>query len=51
MIKGDEVKWLPAIDVNRVMFGFQVMIIVFFLVVRSVMKARAKAVVEASKAH
>lgn len=42
VIKGDEVRWMPAVDVNRLMMGFQVVLIVFFLVVRSVMKARAK---------
>jgi len=40
VIKGDEVKWLPAIDVNRLMLGFQIVMIVFFLAVRSVAKAR-----------
>ena len=36
VIKGDKVQWLPAIDVNRLMLGFQVALVVFFLVVRSV---------------
>ena len=40
VIKGDDVKWLPAIDVNRLMLGFQIVLIVFFLAVRSVAKAR-----------
>ena len=43
VIKGDSVTWLPAIDVNRLMLGFQVVMIVFFLTVRSIAKARAKA--------
>lgn len=43
VIKGDDVRWMPAVDVNRLMFGFQIVMIVFFLVVRSVMKARAAA--------
>ena len=43
VIKGDDVRWMPAVDVNRLVFGFQVVLIVFFLVVRSVAKARAKA--------
>ena len=50
VIKGDEVKWLPAIDVNRVAFGFQLMMIVLFLVVRSVLKSHDKALIEAAKA-
>jgi uncharacterized spore protein YtfJ len=51
VIKGEAVTWLPAIDVNRLMFGFQVVMIVFFLVIRSVSKTRAKAKVEVAKAH
>ncbi len=40
VIKGNDVKWLPAVDVNRLMFGFQLMFIVFFLVVRSIARSR-----------
>lgn len=40
VIKGNDVTWMPAIDVNRMMFGFQIVMIVFFLVVRSVAKSR-----------
>jgi uncharacterized spore protein YtfJ len=43
VIKGDEVRWLPAVDVNRMMFGFQVVMVVFFLAMRSIAKARAAA--------
>ena len=50
VIKGDSVSWLPAIDVNRLMLGFQVVMIVFFLTVRSVMKARAAAKLEEVRA-
>ena len=42
VIKGDDVRWMPAVDVNRLMVGFQVVAIVFLLVIRSVAKARAK---------
>jgi len=42
VIKGEDVRWVPAVDVNRLMLGFQIVLIVFFLVVRSVAKARAK---------
>lgn len=42
VIKGNDVSWMPAIDVNRMMFGFQIMFIVFFLVMRSIAKTRAK---------
>lgn len=41
VIRGDEVRWLPAVDVNRLLFGFQVALIVFLLVVRSIVRARA----------
>ena len=51
VIKGDSVTWLPAVDVNRLMFGFQVVMVVFFLVMRSIQKSRAKAIVEAAKAR
>ena len=40
VIKGNDVSWMPAVDVNRLMFGFQVVLVVFFLAVRSVAKAR-----------
>jgi uncharacterized spore protein YtfJ len=46
VIKGDTVTWLPAIDVNRLMLGFQIVMIVFFLTLRSIMKARAAARME-----
>ena len=41
VVKGDKVTWMPAVDVNRLMFGFQVTLIVFFLVMRSIAKSRA----------
>jgi len=50
VIKGDSVTWLPAVDVNRMLFGFQVVMIVFFLVIRSIVKTRANAKVAAAKA-
>ena len=50
VIRGDKVASMPAIDVNRLMFGFQVVLVVFFLMVRSVGKARAKAFETAAKA-
>ena len=40
VIKGDKVQWMPAIDVNRLMLGFQITLIVFFLVVRSIARSR-----------
>jgi uncharacterized spore protein YtfJ len=50
VIKGDEVKWVPAVDVNRLMLGFQVAIVVFFLVMRSIAKTRAKSRLDLAKA-
>jgi uncharacterized spore protein YtfJ len=41
VIKGDSVRWVPAVDVNRLMFGVQVVLIVFFLAWRSVARTRA----------
>jgi uncharacterized spore protein YtfJ len=43
VIKGDDVKWVPAVDVNRLMLGFQVVMVVFFLAIRSIAKARSGA--------
>ena len=43
VIKGDKVVWLPAVDVNRLMLGFQVVMVVFFLTIRTIVKTRAKA--------
>lgn len=51
VIKGDEVTWMPAIDVNRIVFGAQVVAIVFLFVVRSMVKARAKAAEARAKAE
>jgi uncharacterized spore protein YtfJ len=48
VIKGDSVTWVPAVDVNRLLLGFQIVMIVFFLTVRSIAKARAKAGTTAS---
>jgi uncharacterized spore protein YtfJ len=42
VIRGNDVQWMPAIDVNRLMFGFQLVLIVFLLVVRTIIKARAE---------
>lgn len=39
-IKGDQVTWVPAVDVSRVIFTGQIMAIVAMLVVRSILKRR-----------
>jgi uncharacterized spore protein YtfJ len=51
VIKGDEVTWLPAVDVNRLILGFQIALVVFFLVMRSIAKTRAKNRLELAKAN
>lgn len=42
VIRGDDVTWRPAVDVNRVILGAQVLALVGLLVVRSIVKARAR---------
>jgi uncharacterized spore protein YtfJ len=41
VMKGDSVRWIPAVDVNRIVFGMQMVAIVLLLVVRSMAKSRA----------
>ena len=48
VIKDGEVGWRPAVDVNRMIVGFQVVAIVALLTVRSIVKARLKAEMKAS---
>jgi uncharacterized spore protein YtfJ len=48
VIKGNDVRWVPAVDVNRLMFGFQIALIVFFLAIRSIAKSRSKLVEKAT---
>ena len=40
VIKGDDVRWQPAVDVNRIVMGGQIVGIVFLLVIRSIFKSR-----------
>jgi uncharacterized spore protein YtfJ len=41
-IKGDDVEWVPAIDVTRVIVTGQIVAIALLLVIRSVLKARIR---------
>lgn len=41
MIRGEEVDWRPAIDVNRVILGGQLIAIAALLLARTVVKSRA----------
>jgi len=42
LIRQGEVRWQPAIDVNRAILGGQVVAIVALLVIRAIVKARSK---------
>ncbi len=42
VIRGDEVRWVPAVDVNRVVMGAQVVAVVALLTVRRIVKLRAR---------
>jgi uncharacterized spore protein YtfJ len=43
MIRGGEVTWRPALDLNRVILGGQVVAVVLLLTIRSIVKRRARA--------
>jgi uncharacterized spore protein YtfJ len=43
LIRGDEVTWRPAVDLNRIVLGGQIVAIVALLAIRAIVKARAKA--------
>ena len=43
IIRGGELSWRPAVDVNRIILGGQVVAGVALLTVRVILKARAKA--------
>jgi uncharacterized spore protein YtfJ len=43
MIREGELSWRPAVDVNRIILGGQVVAVVALLTVRAIVKARAKA--------
>jgi uncharacterized spore protein YtfJ len=43
IIRGGELSWRPAVDVNRVVLGAQLVAIVALFTARTILKARAKA--------
>jgi uncharacterized spore protein YtfJ len=43
VVNGSEVSWIPAVDVNRIIFGAQLVVIIALISWRSVAKARARA--------
>ncbi|HZV50733.1 MAG TPA: sporulation protein [Candidatus Dormibacteraeota bacterium] len=42
IIRGDRVRWQPAVDVNRVILGGQVVFVVALLVLRSILRMRRR---------
>jgi uncharacterized spore protein YtfJ len=42
VIKGDGVDWEPALDLNRVILGGQIVAIALFMVIRSILRHRAQ---------
>jgi uncharacterized spore protein YtfJ len=42
VIRNGQVEWQPAIDVNRIVLGAQILGVVALLTIRAVIKARAK---------
>ena len=42
VIKGEDVRWLPAIDVTRVILGGQLLTLFAFLAIRSIVRSRTK---------
>jgi uncharacterized spore protein YtfJ len=42
LIRGDEVTWRPAVDLNKVILGAQVVAVVALLTIRAIVKARSK---------
>jgi uncharacterized spore protein YtfJ len=40
VIRDGEVSWQPAVDVNRVILGGQIVAVVLFLVIRSILRMR-----------
>ena len=41
VVRGDDVSWRPAVDVNKVILGAQVVAVLALLVARSIAKSRA----------
>jgi uncharacterized spore protein YtfJ len=40
LVRGDEVTWRPAVDLNRIILGGQIVAIVALLTIRAIVKAR-----------
>jgi uncharacterized spore protein YtfJ len=42
VISGDKVSWVPAVDVNRVIFGGQLVAVVALVVLRGIVRSRTR---------
>ena len=42
LIRGDQVSWRPAVDVNRIVLGGQVVMAIALLTIRTIVRARAE---------
>jgi uncharacterized spore protein YtfJ len=42
VISGDDVRWQPAVDINRIVLGGQIVAIACLFVVRSILRARRR---------
>lgn len=42
VVRGDQVTWQPAVDVNRIVLGAQILALAALLTVRTIAKLRAK---------
>ena len=47
LVRGDEMTWRPAVDVNKVILGGQIVAIVALLTIRTIVKVRAKTKIKA----
>ncbi len=51
VIKGGEVSWRPAVDVNRVILGGQIVAVMLLLTIRAIVSSRSKAQARAHEAE
>ena len=47
LVRGDEMEWRPAVDLNKIVLGGQIVAIFALLTIRAIVKARAKTKVKA----
>jgi uncharacterized spore protein YtfJ len=43
LVRGDDLTWRPAVDVNRLILGSQIVAVVALLTIRSIVRTRARA--------